>query len=158
MAKREKQKWAVGDVFLVETVDGLAAVGQIVGQEKSVLNSVSCAFFDVRINAAHEVTAISDLDASQIFSVLFVTKDLLDEGVWRVVGNRPVDILVWQKPYEQLRKNDWVGAKVIGSNIVTEFINAFYALVPWDDWKNPAYLDQLLVSPGKKPKQLLFRQ
>jgi len=47
---------------------------------------------------------------------------------------------------------------VIGSAIVNEFLNAYYALQPWDDWKDPHYLDSLLVSPDKKPTKLLYKK
>jgi hypothetical protein len=32
-----------------------------------------------------------------------------------------------------------------------QFLDAFRGLAPWDAFKNPAYLDRLLVSPAKKP-------
>ena len=44
-----------------------------------------------------------------------------------------------------------IGAKIIGSGIVNEFVEAFYGLVPWDDWKAPHYLDSLLISEAAKP-------
>ena len=92
-----------------------------------------------------------------MFSVLFVTRDLLDDGVWRVIAKRPVAIPRSQLPYESLRQNGYVGAEVNGSGIVNEFLDAFYGLGPWDDWHDPTYLDQLLVSPEKKPSRLVFK-
>jgi hypothetical protein len=59
------------------------------------------------------------------------------------------------KPYERLRAQGFVGAKVRGSAVVEEFVNAFYGLMPWDDWYVPDYLDDFLVSPDKKPDQRL---
>jgi hypothetical protein len=32
-----------------------------------------------------------------------------------------------------------------------EFLDAFCGLSPWDAFKDPEYLDGLLVSPAKKP-------
>ncbi len=154
MAKR-RQQWQVGDAFLVPTRDGQAVLAQVVGQEAEVLNSVTSAFFDQRIPSASEWTGI--LPVQKLFSVLFVTRDLLDSGVWRVVGRQPIRVPRDVFPYEQLRQAGFVGSKVIGSGIVAEFLNAFYRLVPWDDWKDPHYLDSLLISPDKKPSNLLLK-
>lgn len=59
-------------------------------------------------------------------------------------------------PYENLRKEDWVGAKVIGSRIVSKFLEAFYRLRAWDAWKDPTYFDRLLVAPEKRPADVIL--
>jgi hypothetical protein len=155
MAKR-RQQWRVGDVFLVPTRDTQAVLAQVVGQEAGVLNSATCAFFDQRIPRASEWTGI--LPVQKVFSVLFVTRDLLDSGAWRVLGHQPVRVPREMFPYENLRDAGFVGAKVIGSGIVMEFLDAFYRLVPWDDWKDPHYLDGLLISAAKKPPDVLLKR
>jgi hypothetical protein len=81
----------------------------------------------------------------------------LDCGIWRVVENKEVAVPRSWLPYESLRSSGFINAKIIGSKNVTEFLNAFYGLVPWDDWKDPAYLDKLLLSPKKKPPHLIFK-
>src|ERR1039457_7178468 len=142
---KHKQKWEIGNVFLVELKDGKFALGQIVGRETSVLNSLSCAFFDFRVSDPNDVDCIRELPTDKVFSVLFVTRDLLDSGHWKVVGSRPVSVQKELLPYEGLREKGFVGAKVIGSRNINEFLNAFYGLHPWDDWKDPQYLDKLLI-------------
>jgi hypothetical protein len=82
---------------------------------------------------------------------VFSTRDLLDDGVWPVVGNRPVAVPKKLFLWEHTRSSGWVGAKVIGSGIPNELLDAFRGLAPWDAYKDPAYLDGLLVSPAKKP-------
>jgi len=154
MAKR-RQVWKVGDVFVVPTSDGQAVLGQVIAHEPEVLNSVSSAFFDVRIDRDNNWVGI--LPIQKIFSVLFVTRDLLDIGVWRVIGHQPVRVARDLFPYERLRDRGFVGAKVIGSGIVREFLDAYYGLTPWDAWKEPDYLDHLLISPDKKPKSLVLK-
>lgn len=157
MAKKKKQNWTVGDVFLVKTNDGKSVIGQIVAQEQHVLNCVSCAFFDWRISEEPEIMGLQTLPLKKMFSILFVTRDLLDNGVWRIVGHLPVIVPKELFPYENLRQGGFVGAKVIGSGIINEFLNAYYALTPWDDWKDPEYLDKLLLSPDKKPDNLKYK-
>jgi hypothetical protein len=157
MAKKQTQAWKVGDLFLVETVDKMHVIAQVVAQEPQVLNSVSCAFFDCRVKSEDELAQLKDLSLSHLFSALFVTRDLLDNGTWRIIAHRPIIISKEHLPYEHLRTKGYVGAKVIGTANVREFLNAFYGLIPWDDWKDPAYLDGLLISPDKKPKKLKYK-
>jgi hypothetical protein len=156
MGKR-RQAWKVGDVFLVKLTDDSFVVGQIVGQERKALNSVSCAFFDLRVKSEADLDSVRELPLPKVFSVLFVTRDLLDNGVWRVIGDRRVTLPESLLPFERLRNQGWVGASVKGSGIVAKFLNAFYGLAPWDDWHNPNYLDELLMSPDKKPSNLIFK-
>lgn len=156
--KRRRQSWDVGDVFIVQTQDGKNVVGQIVGQERDVLNCVSCAFFDFRVKTEHELTDAHELPIDRIFSVLFVSRDLLDSGAWRVVKPLPVKVPTQWLPFEHLPRDEWIGAEVRGSAIVNEFLNAFFGLVPWDDWHDPAYLDGLLLSADKKPRRLIYKK
>jgi Immunity protein 26 len=155
---RKKQKWETGDIFLVELQDGKYVLGQIVGHEVSALNSASCAFFNFRVSDAAGIQRINELPVQNVFSVLFVTRDLLDSGKWKVVGARRVSIPKDMQPFEDLREKGFVGAKITGSGIVVEFLNAFYGLLPWDDWHDPQYLDSLLISKEKKPVDLVFKR
>ena len=49
-----------------------------------------------------------------------------------------------------------MGAKVVGSANVGALCDAFYGLARWDDWKDPEYLDKLLLSPEKKPRGVRY--
>lgn len=130
-------------------------VGQVVGREPEVLNSVSIALFDIRTGSVHDWKKAAVLLGEKIFSILFSTRDLLDSGDWKVIDVRPVSIPQEMLPYEKLRSQGFVGAKVIGSGIVNSFVNAFSGLAPWDDWKDPHYLDTLLLTPDKKPSHVI---
>jgi len=155
--KQTKQQWETGNIFLVELKDGKFVLGQIVGREADVLNNVSCAFFDIRVSNLNDLERTQDLPVSKIFSILFVTREFLDSGKWKIAGSRHVSVEKRLFHYEVLREKGFVGAKVIGSGIVIEFLNAFYGLHPWDDWKDPNYLDKLLLSNDKKPATLVFK-
>jgi hypothetical protein len=157
MTKKKRQIWVPGDLFLVHLKDGSKVVGQIVAQERDVLNSVTCAFFDWRSNSPSEIKACSVLPYEKVFSVIFVTRDLLDNGVWEIAGNHPVNLPKNLFPYEANRSTGFVGARVFGSGIVNKFLNAYYRLAPWDDWKKPNYLDGLLLSQDKKPSGLVYK-
>src|SRR5262245_26790808 len=98
--KKTHQPWKVGDVFLVKTNDGLSVVAQIVGREAHFFNSVSCAFFDLHIKDESELKGFAQLPFEKIFSIQFVTRDLLDNGVWHIVSNLPVSVPREKLPYE----------------------------------------------------------
>lgn len=149
-------RWVAGDVFLVPLKDGTHGVGQVVARDRSLLRSAAIALFDLKADClAGQGPHV--LPLGTLFSELVCTRDLLDSGRWAVVGRAaspvPEDVVA----YEALRASGFVGESVVGSAIVEEFVNAYFGLMPWDDWYVPDYLDKLLVSPGRKPvHRLLF--
>jgi hypothetical protein len=153
--KKQVQSWQAGDIFLVPLKDENAVVGQVLAHESEVLNGVSCAFFDIRLPASSSQVPMGTF--TDPFSILFTTRDQLDAGKWRVLERRPVAVGRERFPYEHLRAARFVGAKVVGSRNIGLFVNAYYALAPWDDWADPNYLDRLLVAPNKKPARLLLK-
>lgn len=154
MAKR--QKWKVGDLFKIPLADGSASLGHIVAQERQMLNSVTCAFYDVRApeTSLPEVQQLPSDEA--LIACLFTTHDLLDNGAWSVIGHSPPQISRKHLPYEDCRSNGWVGAKMRGSGVVRRFLDAYYCLAPWNDWADPKYLDAFLIDPSKRPKDLIY--
>lgn len=148
VVKGKVQQWKVGSVFVIPLLDGTGCIAQVVGRERQILNSVTIAIYDVRHSGmADDAPALRSED---VFSMLLSTKDLLDSGRWKVVG---VGSTQGENatPYEDLRSSGFIGAKVRGSALVEDFVNAFYGLAPWDDWYVPNYLDEYLISPDKKP-------
>ena len=122
-----------GSIFLVPLMDETNCLGQVIGREPDALNSVAIALFDIRGNWEEEKD-VPALGKEAIFSLMLVTRDLLDSGRWRVLGERASGILGERRPYEDLRAIGFVGAKIRGSGLVEEFADAFYGLAPWDDW------------------------
>src|SRR5260221_7397416 len=149
----KRQKWQVGDLFAVPLLDGTFAVGHVVGRERKVLNSVTCAFFSTRFKEFRD----SMPDPDSLIACLFTTHDLLGRGVWKVVGHAAPEIPYEYMPCEETRSMGWVGARVYGSGNVNEFLNAYHGLTAWDDWADPGYLDGLLISRNKKPAKLLLK-
>lgn len=150
-----KQTWKASDVFLIPNADGQFTPGQVIAHEKRTLHSASCAFFDQRVASLDEARTLK-LDLTKCFSALLVTPDGLDEGVWPVVGNQPIVLPKKFWPYDELLSKKKRGAIVEGSGIVNDFLDAFYALRAWDDWFKPDFLDGMLLSPEKKPKNLML--
>jgi hypothetical protein len=150
-ARRKKQEWKIGDVFHISLLDGDVVLAQIVGREAKALNSITIALFDIKCKPSDVATASTFLDVARVFAVLFVTRDLLDNGEWPIFDSKSVLVPETLRPYEDLRQSGFVGARIIGSGIVEKFVNAFYGLRPWDAWHDPNFLDGLLLSLEKKP-------
>lgn len=153
MAKRRKQSWKVGDVVLIPQQDGGASPAQLI--DHVMENVVGIALYEVR--ATKEET-IPELTSLPPIAVLLTTRDLLDEGVWQVVGDQEIGVDVDARPYERFRAARWVGAKVRGSGIVRQFLDAVFGLAPWDDWADPNYLDALLLDPSRRPAAAVFEK
>jgi hypothetical protein len=158
MARGKRAKWNVGDLFLVPQSDAFSSLGQVLSYEASALNSVLCAFYDIRFTARGPEELPEELLEGDLISIQFTTRDLLDSGVWKVVGHRKPANLRMFPQLESLRACGFVGAEVTGSGIILKFLDAYYGLHPWDAWYEPDYLDKLLIHPDRKPKNLVLRQ
>ncbi len=149
MAKRKKQNWCIGDIFLVPLADGTFSVGQVIARYKDALNSVVCIFTTSRIKKLESEVTINE---DEIISALFVTPDFLDSGDWLVVGSWPPVPVEHYFDTDALKADGFVGVKVVGSGIVINFIEACFGLYPWDGFFEADYLDKLLLSPEKNRK------
>jgi len=140
-----RQKVKVGDVFWVHIEDGSFVLGQIIEEQRDVLNSITCVFFEHRVNDIDDAT----LSFDKPISCQFVTRDLFTSGQWKRVCHLPSQVENNLLPYRETEFNGWIGAKVIGSGIIKEFLAAFYGLREWDEMFNPNYYEELLL-PGVK--------
>ena len=154
--QKRKQAYSGGDVFLVPLKDGSQSVGQVLSITKRALNSCICAFFDIRLpNGVKKVEQA--LKEGDLIAVQFVTVDLLKKGYWPVIEAREVEIDIEKYiPLQDIEQKGFVGAHIEGSGIIQEFLSAYYALRPWDTWYEPDYLDKLLVSPDKRPANVIL--
>src|SRR6266496_3199827 len=124
MARKKKQEWAVGDYFLIELADKSFAMGQILAREPlTLMNGPACALFTVRFKSEPFGEPPSPSGAD-VVSVLFVTRDLLDSGRWRVFAHgSPLDPETYIPDIRQRREKGFIGTTVIGSGIVNKFMN-----------------------------------
>jgi hypothetical protein len=146
-----RKTWETGNLFAVPLADGSFSLGQVVGREPQVLNSITCAFYRTRVapSALESVTTVPD--NRDLIAVQFTTKDLLTNRLWKVLANYPVTTPPSAFPHEDKRAGQWVGATVVGSGIIVHFLNAFFGLEPWHQMKDPHYFDHLLLRSDLKP-------
>jgi len=154
MSRRKKQYWSVGDIFSIQQRDRNWSIGQIL--DLMMPNVVTCAFYDIRSSGDNPIERIQ-LTPDRLISCVSVSREQLDNGKWKVIGHQQPAVGKDYWPNEKFRDCGWVGAKIYDAGIIEEFLDAFYGLVPWDDWHHPNYLDRFLVSPEKKPEHLVFK-
>jgi len=73
------------------------------------------------------------------------------------VGKQSIGNLSRYAQIDDVRANGYVGVKVIGSGIITKFLEAYHSLYPWNGFARPDYLDSLLLRKEYKPKSVLIR-
>lgn len=154
--RRRKQTWNIGDLFTIPLADGTYSIGRVVGYEPEALNSAVCAFYAHRVDVFPNMEL--NLSEDELISVLFVTRDLLDSGDWQVFShctsefplNKYIDLYT-------LRNEGFIGVCSIGSGIIIGLMNAYYKLDIWNKYYDPNYLDSLLISPDKKPKDVILK-
>jgi hypothetical protein len=112
--------------------------------------------FNNKVININDVTFVDCCKSNDLISLITCTIDKLNNNSWAIIGNKITEIPFSLFPNEQFRNKGWVGAKTYGSAIVEIFLDAFYGLVPWDDFADPFYLDKLLFEPSKKPAGLIY--
>ena len=144
-----KQVPNAGDVFLVELNDRSFAVGQVLEVRPILMNSFTCAFFDTRVSSADSIDF--PLERASVLSCQFVTRDAFNRGHWKRTFKVAPRIREADLPYRDRERSGWIGAKVIGSGIMTSFLNACFGLGNWTEMKDPKYYDALLFSGRQRP-------
>ena len=154
MGKKKKQEWSIGDLFIVPQKDDLSTIGQIL--DLMIPTVVTCAFYDIRVTNDNIPDEIH-LGFDNLISCVSVTREQLDYFAWTVIKrNHPINIERKYWANEQYRQSRWVGAEIYDAALVEDFLNAFYGLAPWDDWYDPNFLDEFLISMEKKPHNLIY--
>lgn len=52
--RRKRQKWQIGDYFLIPLSNKEFTIGQIIGRIAEALNSVICVYFDAKVKTEEE--------------------------------------------------------------------------------------------------------
>jgi hypothetical protein len=146
-----------GDVFLIPLANGKYAVGQVIDLEQRTLLCVSCGLFDLQISDPTNVSSIL-LDESNCYSTLLVFRGYFLNHRWKIAGNQNLKVKKKRFPYEKQLRGGGIGVKILDEELVEMFVNAFYALAPWDGYRDDKYFDRLLIDAKKKPKNIIFKQ
>ena len=153
--RRKKIIWNPNDVFAVPLLNGKYSIGHILDQR--MINTVRIALYDECINDLNCIDFANLVGDKNLISLIEVTREQLDYGVWTIIGNKKNTIPVENYPNEKFRSNKWINSIVRDAALAEDFVNSYYGFLPWDDWFDPNYLDEYLISPSKKPINLLYK-
>lgn len=156
MPKSKKQRYEKNDCFAIRLADFTYSIGQVLSLEPDAMDSVVCAFFARQLQELPQRQSDFDL-SDKIIAVLFVSRDYLDSGEWQIIGRgKPIDPNNFI-PLDEQRRKGFVGSTIIGAGIAKVLMDAYYRLYPWNGFAIPNYLDDLLLSPELKPRDVLYR-
>jgi hypothetical protein len=153
MTRKRKVSWDPGVVFAVPLPDGSVGIGQAIALMWA--NVVYCALTDRRLPSAS--THARPLDSDSVVARVALTREQLDYGAWPLLGEQPPVCAKADFSNERFASQGYVGAVVYDAALAEDFLAAFHALTPWDNWHDPDYLDHWLVSPDRKPRVLQFK-
>ncbi len=151
---RRKTKWKDEDVFAVPLSNSSFAVGQVL--DLMMVNQVRLALYDEPALTMEAIDVAAACNPQRLISLVASSREQLDYGVWKILGNKPMSMPLSRYPNEQFRHNGWVGAKHYDAGLVEDFLEAYYALRYWDNWFNPNYLDVFLVDGSKRPPNVIL--
>lgn len=147
-----------GDIFIITLKDEKLVLGQVIQYDTRGLPCYSIGLFDDMASSVEEAQSIT-LDFGKCFSLLLATPECLQgKGQWKIIGTQKLVIPKKYLPYEKLRKAKKPGSRLHDKSAIEEFANAYYALLPWDNYYKPDYLDDLLLTPEKKPTNLIYKE
>jgi len=154
--RKKKVIWKPNDVFAIPLINGKYAIGHVLDQ--NFPNAVRIALYDEVINNFENTDITGLIDNNSLISLIEVTREQLDYGVWKAIGSKRTAIPIDKYANEQFRKNKMINSIVYDAGLAEDFVNSFYGLLPWDDWYDPNYLDEFLISLSKKPNNLLYKK
>jgi len=146
--------WKHGDVFLIPLKNGKYSVGQIL--DLQMTNVVRCAIFNEIVTDVKSENGVNHCNQNNLISLVACSREQLDYGVWHIVGNKNIEIPLNKYPNEKFRKNGWVKSAMYDAALVEDFVNSYHALLPWNDWGNPDFLDEFLINKKIKPDNLIY--
>lgn len=154
--RRKKTIWHPGDIFVIPLLSGDYAIGHILDQR--MVNTVRIALYNTIVNEVKNIDPRNVINDESLISLIEVTREQLDYGVWPILTNLPTSIPISKYANEEFRLNNWINSITHDAALAEDFVNSYHGFLPWDDWYNPDYLDGYLVSPDKKPKNLLYKK
>jgi hypothetical protein len=152
-----KSVFVPGRLFLIPLKADGFGIGQIVENHGKPLGAYSCLFFSKKLSTPKDTFSFDDL-SNRLISIQFVTPDLLWNGHWDVLSIEPVFVpeeKFISRPFQQ--KGSYVGANVVGSGNITEFLSAWHGQKPWNMVYDPEYFDKLLLENVIKPNSVFYK-
>lgn len=142
------QKWGVGDVFYFSLCDGAFVYGQVLAKD---YYGSTCALFELKTERIEKDLQV--MCKRSVITILHVGPELLDKGIWTVLGSHSISIDPDSGPGG---RRGQVGCRSFDARILVQLAEAYYGLIPWNAFYRENYLDELLMKPFKRPPKAVI--
>ncbi len=152
-SKAKRVRWRPGLVVTIPLKDGSWGIGQT--GDLMMPNVGYVALFNERLNSLASVVPI--LTRRALISLLAVTRHSVSTGRWHVIDEGHPLVPKTEFPNEQFAATGYVGAKLYDSELVEDFLDAYYGLAPWNgDFLEEDYLDRFLLPGRPRPQTAIL--
>jgi hypothetical protein len=152
--KRPKpQKWQEGDIFTIPLSDSTFGYAQV-SSHQNKKSTLACTVFDCR---SQEIKPIEDIICSTVISIMTL-KNLFDlnSGKWKVIGNHSLVIEKSKVPMDHLAQPG-IGSKIYQESILSDFIEAYFKIKPWNHLPfKDNFMDTLLLPGVVRPDNVII--
>jgi hypothetical protein len=153
MKRRKRIKWSNGDLFAVPLVDGTFGLVQAV--DHWLPHWIYTGVTDHRFtNLPSDVVAMGQ---KNVIARIAVSDDAFDFGDFMRLGH--AEPLARRKDFanEQFASNGYIGAVSYTAGILVDFLSAWHAISPWNQYKDSDYFDKLLAKGIKRPDNVIMK-
>ena len=134
-----------GALLLVPQQNGKCTVVQVLDWPNKHI--VSVCTFEPQVKSDYS----GMLDSLTPFARLAVTTEALADGLWKGCGKDRVALPQRLWPFEHTRALGWVGFGCSSANVLSEFLDAWWGLVPWDSYGFGRPFDVYLLPGVSRP-------
>ena len=163
----KRQQWNIGDYFLIPLLDGDFGIAQIIGPmyQEYPKDTQRIIYFDAKVPSEQAaVEAVKNFTLANVVGRTYMIVGFI--GVSDPNPRKMFKIFYHSEPpaadlffdLKEFNRRDGVGIKEYTNGYITEFMDAFHGLSPWDSDYKAGFFDDFLVSPDKKPKHLILNR
>ncbi|MEH7349357.1 hypothetical protein [Gottfriedia acidiceleris] len=145
----KKQKWSIGDLFLISLSNDSYALGQVVWLSYS---EPVCGLFDINFR---EIPEFVEIENYNYISVLSVTSCSLDNYSWKVIGNKNVLIDKSEVDRRHIGESE-IGSISHTSDVLDDLAEAYFGIQPWNVMYDEDDYDQLLLPSVTRPSAAII--
>jgi hypothetical protein len=145
----KKQKWSIGDLFLISLSNNTYALGQVIWLSYT---EPVCGLIDIYFRKIPDLVEIENF---KYISVLSVTSCSLDDYSWKVIGNKDVMIEKSEVDWKH-RGGSEIGSISHTSGVLDELAEAYFGIQPWNVMYDDDYFDQLLLPSVTRPSAAII--
>lgn len=144
----KRSRWGPGMVYAVPLADG--TFGHVQAISAAMANVIDIAVFSTR--SSHLPSAPPNFAKAEVVSLAATWRQDLNSGRWAALGEAPLAVQSCEMPNQVvLRTGTLVGVKHSDAGLITDLLNAWHGLVPWNVMFDESYFDAMLAPGVSRP-------